>query len=86
MLFNLLGAAGALAGIVILWRTRSPFAFPLAAFPVVYPLVYYLALAPARYRLPIDPALLLLTAIAFAHLPNYKVKNKRPSPATAPQK
>ena len=72
VLFNLLAAAGATAGIAVLWRERSPYAIPLTAYPLVFPLVYYFALAPPRYRHPIDPALLLLTAIAFTRLANYK--------------
>ena len=69
VLFNLAAAAGAVAGLIRLWRKRSPYLFPLAIFPLVFPLVYYLALAPPRYRHPIDPALLLLTGIAVG---NYK--------------
>jgi 4-amino-4-deoxy-L-arabinose transferase-like glycosyltransferase len=72
ILSNLLAGLGAFAAVVMLWRTRSPFAVPLSAFPVVFPLVYYLALAPPRYRHPIDPVLLLLAALAFTSLANYK--------------
>jgi hypothetical protein len=75
VLFNMLAAAGALAGVFAMWRVKSPYVLPLAVFPVVFPLVYYLALAPPRYRHPIDPELLLLTAVAITHLPKYK---KRP--------
>jgi 4-amino-4-deoxy-L-arabinose transferase-like glycosyltransferase len=74
VLFNFFAAAGALGGIVWLWRRHSPYTFPLAAFPLVFPLVYYLALAPPRYRHPIDPALLLLSAIALGRLANYRNK------------
>ncbi|MES1258180.1 MAG: glycosyltransferase family 39 protein [Acidobacteriota bacterium] len=80
VLFNLLAGGGAVAGIAVLWRGRSPYVFPLAVYPVVFPLVYYLALAPPRYRHPIDPALLLLTALAFTRLANYK---KRSAPHIA---
>lgn len=75
VLFNLSAAAGALGGILLLWRRHSPLVFPLAAFPLVFPLIYYLALAPPRYRHPIDPALLLLSAVVLWRLANYK---KRP--------
>lgn len=77
VLFNMLAAAGALAGVIVLWRAGSPFAFPLTAFPLIFPLVYYLALAPPRYRHPVDPELLLLTALAITHLSNYR----QPHPA-----
>lgn len=65
LLFNSLAAIGALAGIVILWRRRSAYAFPMAVAPVVYPLPYYLTLVEPRYRLPIDPMVLLLLAVAL---------------------
>ena len=40
--------------------------FPLAVFPVIFPCLYYLTHADLRYRHPIDPVVLLLTAIAVA--------------------
>jgi 4-amino-4-deoxy-L-arabinose transferase-like glycosyltransferase len=66
LLFNLCAAFGALIGIVFLFRNRSIYAFPLAAGPVVFPFAYYLTLALPRYRHPIDPTLMLLTAVAIA--------------------
>lgn len=66
LLFNLCVAVGALLGIVFLFRNRSIYAFPLAAGPVVFPFAYYLTLALPRYRHPIDPTLMLLTAVALA--------------------
>ena len=80
VLSNLLAAFGSLAALVLLWRTRSAYRVPLAAFPLVYPLVYYLALAPPRYRHPIDPALLLLTALAAVRLSKYKQRFEDPVP------
>jgi Dolichyl-phosphate-mannose-protein mannosyltransferase len=59
-----LSGIGALAGIVVLLWSRNPFAFPLAAYPVAFPLVYYITHTSLRYRHPIDPVVLLLTAIA----------------------
>jgi 4-amino-4-deoxy-L-arabinose transferase-like glycosyltransferase len=64
LLFNLLGTAGALAGAVILLRQGNAYAFPLGICPVLFPLAYYFALGSPRYRLPMDPFLLLLTAVA----------------------
>lgn len=78
VLFNLAAALGAATALVLLWRARNPYWIPLAAFPLVFPLIYYLALAPPRYRHPIDPVLLLLTAVALAHLPNYRTRPSRP--------
>ncbi len=66
LLFNLCAALGALIGIVFLFRNRNIYAFPLAAGPVVFPFAYYLTLALPRYKHPIDPTLMLLTAVAIA--------------------
>lgn len=68
LLFNLLAAAGTAAGIVILYRSGSRYAFPIAIVPIVYPLVSYVSVASARYRHPIDPVILLLTAISTLRL------------------
>jgi 4-amino-4-deoxy-L-arabinose transferase-like glycosyltransferase len=65
LLFNIAVAFGTLAGLVILFVRRSPFAFPAAVYPVVFPWAYYLTLALPRYRHPIEPVLLLLSAIAI---------------------
>jgi hypothetical protein len=60
-----LSGVGALAGVVILIGRRNPYAFPLAVGPVVFPLIYYVTHTSVRYRHPIDPLVLLLTAIAI---------------------
>ena len=65
LLFNLFAALGALLGIIFLMRRRSPFWFPAAIFPAVFPWAYYLSLVLPRYRLPIDPVVMLLTAVTL---------------------
>jgi hypothetical protein len=65
LLFNFLVAIGTAAGIVILWKQGSAYLFPIAVFPVVFPWAYYLTLVVPRYRLPVDPAVMLLTAVAL---------------------
>lgn len=65
LLFNILVAIGTLWGLVVLIRRRSEYWFPLGVFPVVFPWAYYLTIVQPRYRLPIDPVLILLTAIAI---------------------
>jgi hypothetical protein len=70
LIFNLCAAFGALAGIVLLFRNHSVYAFPLAAGPLVFPFAYYLTLALPRYRHPIDPTLMLLTAVAISGIKN----------------
>lgn len=64
LLCNALAAIGTLLGIAVLYRRKSDFAFPVAAFPIVFPCVYYVTHASLRYRHVIDPIVLLLTAIA----------------------
>jgi hypothetical protein len=61
---NTLAGMGALAGILVLAARRSLYAFPLAAYPVVFPWLYYVTHANLRYRHPIDPVNLLLAAVA----------------------
>jgi hypothetical protein len=61
---NFLTAIGSVIGIVILWRALNRYVFPAAVFVVVVPLVYYITHASLRYRHPIDPIVLILTAIA----------------------
>jgi hypothetical protein len=79
LLFNVLMSIGALAGIVVLFRVGSPYAFPLAVFPIVFPCAYYLTLASARYRHPMDPVLMLLAAIAVGQLARLRPIVNRPT-------
>lgn len=65
LLFNLLTAVGAFAGIVALIRRRSAYWFPLSVFPIVFPWAYYLTVVLPRYSLPVDPAVMLLVALAI---------------------
>jgi dolichyl-phosphate-mannose-protein mannosyltransferase len=64
LLCNVFAAAGALLGTVALWRRRTAFAFPSTAFPIVFPCLYYATHTSLRYRYPIDPIVLVLTAVA----------------------
>jgi 4-amino-4-deoxy-L-arabinose transferase-like glycosyltransferase len=61
--FNLITAMGSLIGIAVLCRSRSPYVFSAAVFILAVPLVYYATHASLRYRHPIDPIALTLTAI-----------------------
>ena len=62
---NFLTAIGAAFGIAILVIRRNPYAVPLAAFPIIFPIIYYLTHTSLRYRHPLDPIVLLLTAVAL---------------------
>jgi Dolichyl-phosphate-mannose-protein mannosyltransferase len=81
--FNLVAALGTLCGIIILFRERSSFAIPISAFPLIYPWAYYLTLALPRYRLPIDPIVMLLLAISIQLIARKFARAK--SPATPAQ-
>ncbi len=63
---NFLATIGAVAGMIVLWRRRSEYLFPVSVFVIVFPFAEYLAQALLRYRHPIDPVVMLLTAIAIA--------------------
>ncbi len=55
--------------------------FPVAVFPIVFPCLYYVTHADLRYRHPIDPVILLLTALAVAQV--YRFASVRVWPAKA---
>jgi len=57
---------GTVLGVWFLVRLKSPFAFPVAIFPLLYPVIYYVTHTSLRYRHPIDPILLFLTIAAIA--------------------
>jgi hypothetical protein len=69
---------GALLGIAVLIRRHSEHTFPLAVFPVIFPFLYYITHTSLRYRHPIDPVVLLLTAIAVGALVQF-VSQRRSS-------
>jgi 4-amino-4-deoxy-L-arabinose transferase-like glycosyltransferase len=83
--FNLVAALGTLCGIIVLFCERSPFVIPVAVFPLVYPWAYYLTLALPRYRLPIDPIVILLLAISIRRLAQQFVRAKSPAVETKSQ-
>lgn len=73
LLFNMCVALGALGGIIFLFGRGSPYAYPLAVYPLIYPWAFYLTLALPRYRHPIDPVLMLLTAVTLFELTGRRV-------------
>jgi hypothetical protein len=66
LLGNFLTAIGAAAGVAVLFVRRNPYVFPLAVFPLIFPIIYYVTHTSLRYRHPLDPVILILTAIAIA--------------------
>lgn len=79
LIFNIGAGIGAVIGIILLFWRRSVFAVPLAVFPLVFPCVYYLSVAQPRYRLPIDPVVLVLTAIALSGAMSRGLRAPEPS-------
>jgi len=65
-LFNACVALATLLGVVFLFLRRNPYAIPLSLVPLLFPLIYYATHTNLRYRHPIDPILLLISAIAIA--------------------
>ena len=63
---NFLVALGTLGGLfAVIGSSWWHYAIVLSAFPVVLPLIYYVTEPYLRYRQPIDPILMLLTALAL---------------------
>ena len=65
LIFNLIATLGTIAGIIIFFLRRSPNAIPIALVPLLFPLIYYVTHTSLRYRHPMDPVLLFLTATAI---------------------
>ncbi len=63
LLCNEVAPLFAFFGIIVLLATKNAYAFPVVAIPVVFPLLYYATHTSLRYRHPIDPVVLLLSAI-----------------------
>jgi hypothetical protein len=76
LLGNFLSFAGAVIGIGVLIRNRSSYACPFAIFIIAFPMLYYVTHTSLRYRHPVDPIALLLTAIS-AHALMHSVSWKR---------
>jgi hypothetical protein len=80
LVFNIFTALAALLGIVLLLRARSIYALPLSVYAIVFPCAYYMTLALPRYRSPMDPVIMLLTAVACIMMGN----GRRRQPAAVP--
>jgi len=66
LLCNFLLTLGTAAGVLLVARSKNPFAVPLAVFPLLYPLVFCVTHTSLRYRHPIDPILIFFTVVAVA--------------------
>ncbi len=63
ILCAMISGVGAVAGMLVLVWKRSDYVIPLAVYPIVFPFLYYITHTSLRYRHPIEPEILLLTAI-----------------------
>jgi hypothetical protein len=66
LLCNFLLTLGTAAGVLLVARSKNPFAAPLAVVPTLYPLVFCVTHTSLRYRHPIDPILIFFTVVAVA--------------------
>lgn len=66
ILCNAILTLGTALGALLLAHSKSPVAFPLAVFPMLFPFLYYVTHPSLRYRHPIDPILIFLTVFAVA--------------------
>lgn len=77
----LTGIAAAAAVVLSFWHNRSG-ALAAGMFPVVFPCLYYVTHADLRYRHPIDPVVMLLSAAALTALWDFICK-LRATPGSA---
>ena len=64
-LWNACTLLGIVPGLVRLRLSRSPYFFPVAAFPAIFPVTFYIAHTTLRHRHPCDPAIALILALAI---------------------
>jgi Dolichyl-phosphate-mannose-protein mannosyltransferase len=62
LLWNLGLPIAALGGLIVLLRRRNEYAIAVSVFPLIFPMTYYFTLVQPRYRLPVDPALMVLAS------------------------
>jgi hypothetical protein len=79
LLCNFLLTLGTAAGVLLVARSKNPFAGPLAVFPVLYPLVFCVTHTSLRYRHPIDPILIFFTVVAIAASCSKKYRTVSPN-------
>jgi hypothetical protein len=75
--FNLFVSLFGLGGLLLLYRAKNPYAFPIAMFPLIYPIVYYITHTSLRYRHPMDPVLMVSVAFALTYPALLKARRKQ---------
>jgi hypothetical protein len=80
-LVSFLTAIAALAGLLVIWPMNRLATLPAAVFVLVFPCLYYVTHSSLRYRHPIDPIVVLLTAVAVSSVWQALTNAKKPRPA-----
>jgi 4-amino-4-deoxy-L-arabinose transferase-like glycosyltransferase len=68
LFLNSVIALASLTGVLLAYRNHLPDAAPYGFVLLIFPLVFYLTHSSLRYRFPIDPILMTLTASTIRHL------------------
>jgi hypothetical protein len=68
LVLNILISLATWLGAMFLYRSHHPDAFPFVTVPLIFPVVFYLTHSSLRYRFPMDPIMLVLSAYAVVYL------------------
>ena len=71
----------AFLGIIVLLATKNSYALPVVIIPADFPLLYYVTHTSLRYRHPLDPVILLLTAIGVHGVWRWSARKLSKAPA-----
>ena len=87
LVMNLLLSVFTLLGALFTRRTRPVEAFPYLMVLLVFPLIFYLTLSSLRYRFPMDPIMMVLSAYGVAYpisIWNERMAKQREAVTAAP--
>ncbi|HTC65344.1 MAG TPA: glycosyltransferase family 39 protein [Candidatus Saccharimonadales bacterium] len=67
-ILNISVSLSTLLGVLFAHRFRHPQAFPYAMVPLIFPIVFYVTHSSPRYRFPMDPIMMILSAYGIISL------------------
>jgi len=67
-ILNVLLSLSTFMGVMFAYRFRHPQAFPYAMVPLIFPVVFYLTHSSLRYRFPMDPIMMILSAYGVSRI------------------
>jgi len=67
-ILNVLLSLSTFVGVMFAYRFRHPQAFPYAMVPLIFPIVFYLTHSSLRYRFPMDPIMMILSAYGVSRI------------------